>query len=372
MGNNRFALAVCVCVLASIRVGTQPRSLQPNTPVEDSLAAKQSHEYVVTSPGNQAFDVTAQQGGLDVVLTVFSPTGEQLMQVDAASEDQGRGGAEVAHVRALDAGAYRIQIALFDRTDHKAGKYSVTLSGVRDLTAEEVANAKSEKEILAMEARWEKAGDTADIPTRDAILRRDGFALGPYAAASRSRQQILASWENQAKERSKLGLSRTHTVSEHSIRAAGDTAVSSGRFVITAKDKDNQVTSTSGQFVHIWGRDREGWKLVADYAFPFGRAPREPGTPAPVPAEVLAAYAGTYRLERSAAVIEIKVDKGNLVGQWRVPGQEPFSVPLTPVNDTTFAVFGDTDLVFVRSAAGSVRELLLLGDGPAARAVRKD
>ena len=340
--------------------------------MEASLAAKESHEYIVTSPGNQAFDIVTEQRGLDVVLTVLAPTGEQLMQVDAASEDQGRGGSEVAHVRALDAGAYRIQIVLFDRPDHKPGKYSVTLSAVRDLTAEEVANAKSEKEILAIEARWEKAGDTADIPTRDAILRRDGFALGPYASASRMRKQIMDAWEDMAKERAKLGVTRTHTVSEHSIRAAGDTAVSTGRFLITSTAKDRQPTSSSGQFVHVWGRDKEGWKLVADYTFPFGRVPREPGTAPSVPADVLSAYAGTYRVERAATVIDIKVDKGGLVGQWRFPGEEPSTIPLTAVNDTTFAGPNQMDVVFVRDPGGAVRELLLVGDGPATRAIRKD
>jgi ketosteroid isomerase-like protein len=371
MVRNIVAPAVCVCLLAGASVGAQPRTLQPNTPTEGALAGKESHEYVVTSTGNQAFDVTAQQGGLDVVLTVFAPSGDQLMQVDSASDDQGRGGAEVAHVRALDAGAYRIQVALFDRSDHKPGKYSVTLSTVREMTAEEIDNARSEKEILALEARWEKAGDTTDIPTRDAILRKDGFALGPYSAASRGRTQIIASWENQAKERAKLGGTRTHTLSEHSIRVAGNAAVSTARYLISAKTKDNQASSFSGQFVHIWGRDKDGWKLVADYTFPFGRVPRGPATPPAVPADVLAAYAGTYSVEGAPTVIEITVEKGSLVGKWQRPGQPPFTLPLAPVNDTTFAAQGQDDVVFVRSAAGAVRELLLVGDGPAVRAIRK-
>ena len=107
---------------------------------------------------------------------------------DACAADAGRrrvrrsgqGGSEVAHVRALEAGAYGIQIVLFDRPDHKPGKYSLTLGAVRDLTEEEVANVKSEKEILAIEARWEKAGDAADAPTlsdtsRPRVLAGDGL-----------------------------------------------------------------------------------------------------------------------------------------------------------------------------------------------------
>lgn len=371
MIKNGLALAIGLCALANDQVSAQPRTLQPNTPVEASLSASERHEYVVTSAANQAFDVTAQQHGLDVVLTVFAPTGEQLLQVDAASDDQGRGGAEVAHVRALDAGAYRIQVVLFERPDQKAGKYSVTVGAPRDLTGEEIANAKSEKEILAIEARWEKAGDATDIPTRDAILRQDGFALGPYAAASRNRMQILDGWKKQASETSKTGATRTHTVNEHSIRVAGDVAVSTGRYVMTSTAKESQPSSYSGQFVHVWGRDTTGWKLVGDYTFPFGRVPREPVPPPSISADVLAGYVGTYRVERSPVVIAIKVDNGTLVAQWQPPGQPPLTMPLTAITDTTFAAPNQDDFVFVRSAAGAVRELLLIGDGPAGRAIRQ-
>jgi ketosteroid isomerase-like protein len=364
------AVAV-ICVVEGTSVNAQPRALVSDTPVESTLGSKERHEYIVTSAGNQAFDVTAQQRGLDVVLTVLSPTGEQLMQVDAASDDQGRGGAEVAHVRALAAGPYRIQVALFERPDQKAGTYSIAVTGVRAMTAAEVDNATSERTILAMEERWEKAGDTTDIPTRDAMLRKDGFALGPYAAVSRGRQQIIASWERQAKERARLGETRTRTLSEHSIRVAGDTAVSTARFLITSKDNENQPTSFSGQFVHVWARDNDGWKLVADYIFPFGRVPREPGAPLVIPTDVLAAYVGRYRVEHEPTVIEITTGKGGLTGRWLRPGQEPFTSQLTPINDTTFAGQGQDEVIFVRSAAGAVRELVLLRDGPAVKATRE-
>jgi ketosteroid isomerase-like protein len=368
MARNALALATCVLVLA-VTVGAQPRPLQPDTPVEASLAPTDSHEYVVTSRGNRAFDIVAEQRGLDVVLTVLGPAGEQLLQVDAAFDDQGRGGSEVAHVRALDAGTYRIRVVLFDRPDQKPGKYRITLTAGRDLSAEEVANARSEKDIAAIEARWEQAGDDMDLATYKSILRSDGFALGPYASETRTREQVIQGWENNAKERAKLGSTRKHTISEHVIRASGDTGVSTGRFVITSTTKDRE-SKFSGQFVHVWGRDKDGWKLVADYTFPFGRVPREKVAPISVAPDVLSAYAGTYREDHSPNVITVTVEKGALVSQWQYAGQEPFTIPLPAVTDTTFAGPNQTEVVFIRAPTGAVRELLVVGDGPAVRAVR--
>jgi len=370
MARNPLVRAAWVCVLAGSSVAAQQKSLQPDAPIEASLGPKESHEYVVTSRANQAFDIVAEQRGLDIVLTVIGPTGEPLMQVDGAADDQGRGGSEVAHVRAVEAGNYRVRIALFDRPDHKPGKYNVTLTAVRDLTAEEASNAKSERDITAIEVRWEKAVDNADVPTMDSILRSDAFALGPYASSSRTRKQVLDGWASTAEESAKRGATRTHTIAEHAIRAAGDMAVSTGRFLLTTTVKDGEA-KYSGQFVHVWGRDKTGWKLVADYSLPFGRTPRPAGTPASVPLAALSPCVGTYRFEQDNTFIDIKVDGANLVAQWHVPVQEPFTVPLAAATQTTFYGPNESEYVFVRTADGNVRELLILGDGPATRAIRQ-
>jgi ketosteroid isomerase-like protein len=212
--------------------------------------------------------------------------------------------------------------------------------------------------------------DDADVPTLDSILRSDAFALGPYAGSSRTRKQVLEGWASTAKERAKLGSTQTHTIAEHAIRAAGDMAVSTGRFLMTTTAKDGE-SKYSGQFVHVWGRDKTGWKLVADYTFPFGRLPRPAATPPSEAADVLSAYAGTYRLEQDVAVIAVKVDGASLVAQWQAPGQDPWAMPLTAATQTTFLGPNQMELVFVRTAGGEVRELLILGDGPATRAIRQ-
>lgn len=353
--------------LVTTFAAAQPATLELKNSVERSLAPKDSpHEYVVNTPGNQAFTLTVQQQGIDVVVSVVGPDGKQLVQVDGASDEQGTGGSEVAHVTALKPGAYRVRIAPFDRPDAKSAKYTVALSEMRDLSAEERANAESEAEIVALEERWEAAIDKLDVGTLRQIIRTDGFALGPVATAARTREQLVSGWEDELKQQSKNGTSRQHTISEHSIRAAGNTAVSTGRFLITFATKDQGKSRFMGQFVHVWSKNADGWRLVSDYTFPFGRIPR-PQSPSVSPTPTaLSAYAGAYRDQDGWTTLNVTVDKGTLNIQWATPLDKGNSAPLNPITETTF-LWGNDELTFVASPGGKVNELIVVSDGPAGR-----
>jgi ketosteroid isomerase-like protein len=357
-------------------VRAQQTTLQHKSPpIERSLAPKDTaHEYAVTIQGNQAFTVAVDQHGIDVVVTVLGPDGTQLIQVDRAFQESGTAGTEVARVAALTAGEYHIRVAPFERPDAKPGKYTIALSELRSLTAEERGNAESERQIAAIEQEWEAAIDKLDVPTLTRILRNDGFGLGPVPAAMRTREQIIEGWQNEAKERTKLTLTQQHTISEHSIKAAGDTAVSSGRFLITTTIPTHGSGRFSGQFVHVWAKNDEGWKLVGDYTFPFGRVPREKKSPTSVDPRALSAYAGTYRYEVGFGTVKMTVDNGVLNAQFSNPfdssGPSP-KLPLTPLTETTFVGSGTDEFTFVRSLSGDVREFIVVSDGPASRAIKE-
>jgi hypothetical protein len=135
-------IAVFASTVAVSSVTAQPTTLQlKSPPIERALAPKETaHEYAVTTKGNQAFTVAVEQRGIDVVVTVLGPDGKQLMQVDNASEESGTAGTEVAKVTAVAPGEYHVRVAPFERPDAKAAKYSVALSELRELTAEERTN----------------------------------------------------------------------------------------------------------------------------------------------------------------------------------------------------------------------------------------
>ena len=351
----------------------QQAALQLKVPLEQPLNPKEAgYEYGVTAQGNQTFTVAVDQQGIDVVVKVLGPDGKQLAEMDNASEDNGTGGTETVRVVALTPGEYRIRVAPFERDDAKPATYRITLSELRELTRDERANLESEKEIAGLEEQWERAGDIRDLPTLTRILREDGFHMGPTAAATRDREQMRRNWEADIKRRAKLGLTREHTIAEHVIKAAGNTAVSTGRYLMTITGKEQGPSRVSGQFVHVWAKNEGGWKLVADYTFPFGRVPRPKTEAVKLDQSILSAYAGTYRDENTPTTITLSVEDGVLLAQWSNGVDTSPKLPLKPVNETTFVGMGNPndEVTFVRSARGEVRELIIIGEGPASRALR--
>lgn len=350
----------------------QDGTLQLKGRVERPLSPKDAaHHYAVPTKGNQALTVTVEQQGIDVVVTVLGPDGKQLVEVDSAHDDDGTAGAEVARVAALAPGEYRIRVAPFERPDAKpSAKYTISLSEVRDLTVAERTNAESERQIAALEDQWEQARDKPDIPILSGILRDDGFGINPMAE-TRSRVQIVKGWEGEVKRRAERGSTRAHTLSHKALKVAGDVAVSTGRFLLTTGTKDQSPDRTSGQFVPVWAKNEQGWKLVGDYTFPFGRVPSErKETVIAVEPSALSVYAGTYREESSPSRTHtFTVENGVLHEQMSHPGHTTSKRPLRAISDTTFSGAG-WEITFVRSSRGEVGEVLFLWEGPAIRAFR--
>ena len=86
--------------LVTTFAAAQPATLELKNSVEQSLAPKDSpHEYVINTPGNQAFTLTVQQQGIDVVVSVVGPDGK-----------------------------FRVQLFPFDTTSNPGGEYKVVAS----------------------------------------------------------------------------------------------------------------------------------------------------------------------------------------------------------------------------------------------------
>ena len=368
------AFAATLLILFGVgQAAAQHSSLQLKMPVERALNPKDSgHEFSVSGKGNQAFTIAVQQQGIDVVVTVVGPDGKQIVEVDSATEQEGTGGSEVANVSALSAGDYRIRVTPFERGDAKAAKYTITLTEVRDLTPAERENAQSEKDVRELEDQWERARDKLDISTLTRILRDDAFAISPTAGNTRTRAQIVAGLEEESKTRAKTGSVREHTVAERSIKAAGNVAVSTLRYVITNTAQGKIRNRSSGQVVHVWAKNETGWKLVGDYNFPFGRVARQQTEGVKVDASALSSYTGTYRQEDSLTTIILTVENGTLQAQFSNDTSTSSKLPLKAISDTTFTGHGtpNDEITFVRSPNGEVRECILIGDGPAVRATR--
>jgi ketosteroid isomerase-like protein len=303
---------------------------------------------------------------------VIGPDGAQLIAVDNPTGiDENMSGPEDVMIAALDAGVYKIRVVPFVRPDAKPGRYSITLAESRNLTARELANAQGEREVAAVEQRWEAAVDKRDVTTMGQIMRDDGFAMAPVASDTRAKVQHLAGFEQARKEAAKAGAAQDHTVSEHVIKVFGDTAVSTGRAVISTSVNGKIASRFSGQFVHVWQKDPTGWKLIVDHFYPYGRPPREKkDDTVTVDPDVLAAYAGTYQIEDGGKLV-LRVDNGKLVGTMSNPFGTNDGIAFVPLSATRFALFGGASVAtFVRSPRGEVEEIVLTSDAPASRALK--
>jgi hypothetical protein len=173
------------------------------------------------------------------------------------------------------------------------------------------------------------------------------------------------------KRNEKLGATREHTsITEQTIKAFGNTAVSTARVLISTKVKGEVQDQFSGQFVHVWAKDQSGWKMVVDHFYPYGRIPREKAPPATVAPQVLEAYTGTYRPQVGVNRVAITVENGTLTAQWTTPVETFPKAQLIPITDTTFRAPATDEFTFVRSPDGQVREIVVVSDGPAERLLK--
>src|SRR2546423_3424264 len=100
-------------------------SLELAKPIERSLAADETHSYVLILSSGQYAHVVVDQRGVDVVLTVFGPRGDKIVRVDGPN---GNHGVEPIFLVADTAGAYRIEV---HSTSNVPGRYEMKLEELR-------------------------------------------------------------------------------------------------------------------------------------------------------------------------------------------------------------------------------------------------
>jgi hypothetical protein len=75
------AITVRILLFGLTPSAAQQTSLELKTPVERLLTPKDaSHDDTVKIQGNQTFTITVAQQGIDVVVTVLGPDGQQFVE----------------------------------------------------------------------------------------------------------------------------------------------------------------------------------------------------------------------------------------------------------------------------------------------------
>jgi C-terminal processing protease CtpA/Prc len=121
---SSLLLFIRLC-LAPVVAQERPQSLEPRKLVERELAGGQTHTYTLNLTENQIARVTAEQKGVDLVLSVFAPDGTRLFDVDSPN---GTAGEEPATIAARQSGTYRLELRSLDKAA-AAGRYALRLDG---------------------------------------------------------------------------------------------------------------------------------------------------------------------------------------------------------------------------------------------------
>lgn len=122
--------------------------LEPDKPVERKISSGQVHIYQLTLRRGQFLRATVEQRGIDIVVTVVGPTGEQIAEVDSPTGNQGE---ELVEVPATTTGTYRLEVRPWvdpEAEQDPGGRYEIR---VNELLSAEQYTAHLAKEQAKLE-----------------------------------------------------------------------------------------------------------------------------------------------------------------------------------------------------------------------------
>ena len=109
--------------------------ITPIHPSHDHLASfpRNRSRRTVSVQAGQFLRVTAEQRGIDVVLSIIDPRGTLVVAADSYN---GSFGPEPASIIADTTGTYRVQVSSFDPT-YTTGKYVIEVTDSRDVSPQD-------------------------------------------------------------------------------------------------------------------------------------------------------------------------------------------------------------------------------------------
>src|SRR5438045_3401984 len=142
--SQRWQLLACLAAFAlpafvlfspartAAQSGDQPL-LTSGVPITRELSGGQSHSYRVTLAQGQYLEAVVEQRGIDVVVVVFAPDGQKVIEVDSPNGTQGP---EPIWLIAETAGDYRLEVRSLEK-NAAAGRYEVKVGQLRAPTTQD-------------------------------------------------------------------------------------------------------------------------------------------------------------------------------------------------------------------------------------------
>ncbi|MGH9800718.1 MAG: tetratricopeptide repeat protein, partial [Blastocatellia bacterium] len=163
-------------------------SLKSNQPIEMKLKSSEVHRYLVEAVAGQFLRVLVEQRGIDVIVSLHAPNGDELLKVDSPG---GGEGPESVSVVAEAQGSYQIKVLSLDK--EASGRYEAQLVALRVPTQSDLILNRGEK----AEAEAEKLDDSQ-------VWADKKQAVDKYKVALKCWQE-LRERRNEARTLSRLG-----------------------------------------------------------------------------------------------------------------------------------------------------------------------
>lgn len=162
--------------------GTSVRWLEEGKQIERELGSGQSHSYQLNIVSGQYVSLLIEQKGIDVIVKLFAPNGELIIEVDSPNGTQGP---EPVRLIAEATGIYRLEVSSLEK-DARPGRYEAKLIELRAAT-------QQDRDYIAARRAFDEGEKLHVQATRSSLtaaIKKYEEALSLYRAAGDRSEQI--------------------------------------------------------------------------------------------------------------------------------------------------------------------------------------
>jgi len=133
--------------------------------------------------------------------------------------------------------------------------------------------AASRRAVQEADRELSRASQSRNIGAFSALLDTDAVFVSESGPPARGREAVRLEW---AEFFAPTGPSLTWEPYEGEVSSRGDLGYTRGRFLFQGKDSAGKAVSERGEYLSIWRKQPDGWRLVVDSSVPatdLGLAP---------------------------------------------------------------------------------------------------
>ena len=125
----------------------ESNSLELGKPIQREISGGQTHSYKITMTAGQFLHIVVKQQGVDVAVSMFTPDGKKIIEVNRNPLIEG---SETVSVIAEESGAHLIEVRSPEKTA-RTGRYEIKAEELRAATAEDKYRVAGDSAFLEAE-----------------------------------------------------------------------------------------------------------------------------------------------------------------------------------------------------------------------------